>query len=124
MGASLAVKEAAEGQAGRERWPWKRSPVRLKTFHQRLHKTLAWTDSTRYLRFVLNTATAPQPLESMPRAVAEIQSAWLPLKTITTPRIRNGDGVWPLARRPGHFGERRLNLARRYVQVHRTGQMR
>ena len=68
MGASLAVKEAAEGQAGRSVWPWKRSPVRLKTFHQRLHKTLAWTDSTRYLRFVLNTATAPQPLESMPRA--------------------------------------------------------
>ena len=59
------MKEAAEGQADGSVWP--QFARALENIPSTLHKTLAWTDSTHYLRFVLNTATAPQLLVSMPR---------------------------------------------------------
>ena len=83
MGASLAVKEAAEGQAGRER-------LAMEAFARALENipsTLAQNAGVDRLNTLLalraehrnGTATAVIDAEGK---VAEIQSTWLPLKTI------------------------------------------
>ena len=83
MGASLAVKEAAEGQAGRER-------LAMEAFARALENipsTLAQNAGVDRLNTLLavraehrnGTATAGIDAEGK---VTEIQSTWLPLKTI------------------------------------------
>ena len=106
-------------------WRWKPFARALETSLQRWPKTLAWTDSTRYLRFVLNTATAPQMLESMPTDKVADHRRGFPLIHFTmrlNPQRRTACGL-RVVTRSSRLGatESTLNNASRYVQVHPTG---